>query len=97
MPTVIQGDFEWDADKNASNSEKHGIWFEDAVVVFAQIHYLSPSLRHESGEVRFFAVGIWETKEITVFFTWRGERRRIISARRARHEEREIYRDFTGA
>ncbi len=96
MPTVIHGDFEWDSEKNESNALKHGIRFEEAIVVFTEDHYIGLPIVHRSGETRYFSIGLLEEKEITVFYTWREPRRRIISARRARHEEREIYRDYAG-
>ena len=35
MPTVVEGDFEWDSDKAASNLRKHGVSFPEAATVFA--------------------------------------------------------------
>lgn len=35
MATVVEGDFEWDSEKAASNMEKHGISFFEAATVFA--------------------------------------------------------------
>ncbi|HET7503024.1 MAG TPA: BrnT family toxin [Kofleriaceae bacterium] len=35
MPTVVEGDFEWDSDKATSNLAKHGVSFADASTVFA--------------------------------------------------------------
>jgi uncharacterized protein len=35
MSTVIEGDFEWDAAKSASNLKKHGVSFFEAATVFA--------------------------------------------------------------
>ncbi|MCA9618231.1 MAG: BrnT family toxin [Myxococcales bacterium] len=31
MPTVVHGDFEWDADEADLNVAKHGVTFEEAV------------------------------------------------------------------
>ena len=35
MPTVVEGDFEWDSIKAESNLAKHGVSFAEAATVFA--------------------------------------------------------------
>ena len=35
MPTVVEGDFEWDSVKAESNLAKHGVSFPEAATVFA--------------------------------------------------------------
>ena len=35
MPTVVEGDFEWDSAKAESNLAKHGVSFPEAATVFA--------------------------------------------------------------
>lgn len=47
--------------------------------------------RKEFNEKRFLAIGEVDGRVITVVFTWRGERRRLITARRARRHEAEDY------
>lgn len=85
--------FEWDPDKNRQNIEKHGIDFEDAVEIFYGLHVVRPSGR--SGETRWIAIGETETRTVAVVFTWRGDQIRIISARRARSNEKRAYRKET--
>lgn len=87
------GGFEWDADKNRQNIEKHGIDFEEAIEVFYGWYVVRPSDR--SGEKRWIAIGETETRTIVVVFTWRGGQIRIISARRARRNEKRAYRKET--
>ena len=84
--------FEWDATKNAANIAKHGIDFEDAVRVFEGPTLLEQDERREYGEIRMIAYGVVDDRELTVIYTIRGTRRRIISARRAKKRERETYR-----
>jgi uncharacterized DUF497 family protein len=43
------------------------------------------------GEERVLAIGQCEDVIITIVCTWRGKRRRLISARKARRNERENY------
>ena len=37
MPTVVHGDFEWDADKAIQNVAKHGVSFEDAALAMRDL------------------------------------------------------------
>ena len=83
-------EFEWDPEKAATNYEKHGITFEGAASIFARPHLEERSDR--KGETRWIAVGRLEGRLITVVYTRRSGKIRIISARRARSDERERYR-----
>ena len=83
-------EFEWDERKCVANLAKHGIDFADAVRVFA-----GPTIELRSnrdGEERWIVVGAVEGRELAVVYTVRGGRCRIISARRARRNERGAYR-----
>lgn len=86
--------FEWDERKRLINIEKHGLDFEDAVFVFDGRPVLEAMTTHPEG--RLLTVALWEERFITVVWTWRGECRRIISMRVARHEERAAYRELFG-
>ncbi len=96
MPTIIYGNFEWDEDKNKSNLEKHDIAFEEATEIFYLDRYNSKPYLHAGLEFRSFSVGKINDVEITVVYTLRNARIRIISARRASYEEREYYRKIVG-
>jgi uncharacterized DUF497 family protein len=81
--------FEWDDQKAASNLAKHGIDFEDALLVFSSLCLTAPSPRGD--EMRFATIG--ELKGTVVVWTERdGGVKRLISARRARRDERDGYR-----
>ncbi len=83
-------EFEWDETKNRSNQEKHKISFEDAADVFndqGRINYKSD----RDGETRFKTIGKAYQSIIVVIYTTRKLLVRIISARRARKEERREY------
>ncbi|MCL4819262.1 MAG: BrnT family toxin [Vicinamibacteria bacterium] len=90
MATVTFGDFEWDADKAAANARKHGVSFEEAATVFLDLDYL---LTRDAIEAdRFVAIGMSVSAQtLFVVHCERGERVRIISARRATRAERETY------
>lgn len=87
--------FEWDERKRLVNIEKHALDFWDVGEVFAAPH-LVVSARHAGSEERWLAVGLLEGRFVTVVFTIRAETLRVISFRRARHEERSRYQDVLG-
>lgn len=90
MATVTFGDFEWDIDKAAVNAGKHGVSFEEATTVFLDLDYLL--VRDAVEADRFVAIGMSaQVRALFVVHCERGERLRIISARRATRAEREIY------
>jgi uncharacterized protein len=85
--------FEWDENKAESNFWKHGIQFEEAVTVFADPYLIfTEDSSHSQGEEREWAIGEMEDGSIVVVvFTMRGERIRIISARKATNRECQQY------
>ncbi len=84
--------FEWDPNKAEANFRKHGIEFIDAILIFDGPHITRLSPR--SDEVRFASIGYIGDDAVTVVWTPRDQDvRRIISARSARREEREAYRE----
>jgi hypothetical protein len=83
-------EFEWDTSKAATNVRKHGIPFELAVQVFAdpaRTEWRDDNLEEE----RLVTVGLVEGLELYVVYTVRAERVRLISARKATHDERKEY------
>jgi uncharacterized protein len=88
--------FEWSEQKRLENLSKHGIDFVDAKEIWQGEVLEVPSEQHEHWEQRYIAYGVLEGRIIAVVFTWRGEARRLISARRARRHERQDYQDIFG-
>jgi hypothetical protein len=86
--------FEWDPRKAADNWRDHGITFDKAVKAFADRFAVERIDEREAyGEERCNLLGICEGVILHVTYTERGERIRIISARRAeRHEQDDYYR-----
>ncbi|MRX49833.1 BrnT family toxin [Paracoccus sp. S-4012] len=82
--------FEWDDAKRQSALAKHGIDFLRAARVFRQPHRVLPAL--DGPEERWMAIGQLDGVIITVVFTRRGDAIRIITARRARRNERQDQR-----
>ena len=88
--------FEWYERKRLENLSKHGIDFLDAKEIWQSEVLEVPSGQQEHGEQRHIAYGVLEGRIIAVVFTWRGEARRLISARRVRRHERQDYQDVFG-
>ena len=88
-------EFEWDPDKSEANLKKHGISFHEASTVFGDplaISFNDPD--HSIGEHRFLTFGYSRMNQLLVIVhTERHGKTRIISARRATRQEREIYED----
>lgn len=83
-------EFEWDEDKRRKVLEKHGIDFVDLDVFFDGL-VLWGGARSDD-EPREMAVGWSGAALITVIFTRRGDKLRLITARRAREHEKRAYR-----
>ena len=89
----MDSEFEWDFVKAASNLEKHGISFAEAVTVFFDPLSLTiPDPVHSQGENRFVITGLsYQRRQLVVVHVDRGDRIRIISARLATPSERKKY------
>ncbi|MDR1650954.1 MAG: BrnT family toxin [Synergistaceae bacterium] len=83
--------FEWDDQKRIANIRKHHIDFNDAAAIYNGFVITSKTPQPNLTEERFLSIGLMRDIEIVVVFTKRGGNRRIISARRARKNEREKY------
>jgi uncharacterized DUF497 family protein len=83
--------YEWDEAKRQKTLDKHGIDFVDAAEVLVTEHLLLPA-RSEI-EQRSIAVGIVNGVVTAVIFTLRndGDTVRLITARKARRNERQQY------
>jgi uncharacterized DUF497 family protein len=81
--------FGWYEKKRASNLRVHKIDFEDVKKVFDGYTFIRRSDRH--GEVRYQIFGYFDGREIAVACALRGDLCWIISARRARKDERRKY------
>jgi uncharacterized protein len=85
-------EFEWDDAKAASNEGKHDVSFDEATFVFADDWMVSDNdLSSSHDEDRFLATGMVDLRMLTVSFTFRGTRIRIISARPATQREQHDY------
>ena len=87
--------FEWDTDKAKRNLGKHKVAFEEAATVFEDILSVTfPDPDHSVGENRYLTIGASRWRRILVIaHTNRGDRIRIISARKATRKERIFYEE----
>jgi len=83
-------EFEYDQKKSVSNQGKHGIDFDTARGLWLDPDLLEVPARTED-EPRFLVVGLIGNKHWSAIITYRGSRIRIISVRRSRVEEVELY------
>ena len=97
MPSA---EFGWDKSKEAANRRKHGVGFQQAQHAFLDEHrVIAEDLSHSGNEQRYFCFGFVDGGVMTVRFTYRDGRIRIIGAgywRKGRtiyeQENREIHR-----
>ena len=74
-------EFEWDERKDLENIAKHGVSFQMATKAFDDPKLvLAEDAEHSAGEQRYFAFGPVAEGILTVRFTLRGERVRVIGA-----------------
>lgn len=88
-------DFEWDEAKRLANVEKHGLDFLDAIELFDANHVMAPA-RTVGSEQRWCVIGLIDGRHVALIFTRRGDTIRVISLRRARHDERRQYEALFG-
>ena len=84
--------FEWDEAKSQRNLRERGLGFDTASEIFKGPVLEFEDARRNYGERRIIAVGEHKGRLLAVVYTWRGETRRIISARMANRRERNAYR-----
>jgi uncharacterized DUF497 family protein len=86
--------FEWNDAKAASNWRDHGVTFEMARDAFRDAFAVEAvDEGQDTTEERYVLLGMVENRLLFVSYTVRGERTRIISARRAEPFERRRYHD----
>jgi uncharacterized DUF497 family protein len=85
-------DFEFDLKKSASNKKKHGIDFEEAQELWLDPHLLEIEAR-STDEPRFLLIGKIGSKHCSAVITYRDDKLRIISMRRSRKEEVDLYEE----
>ena len=87
--------FEWNERKARANFRKHGISFEEAASVFGDPNAVTIyDVSHSTDEERFVTIGVSSKGPLVVTcHTDRGDRIRLISARKASAKERRQYEE----
>jgi uncharacterized DUF497 family protein len=94
-----RSDFEWDSDKDLINQDKHGVSFALAQLAFFGHHrIILEDLAHSESERRYYCLGRVADGILTVRFTYRSNKIRIIGAgywrkgKKIYEEENKIHR-----
>ncbi len=82
-------EFEFDRAKSQANREKHGVSLEEAAQIWQEA-YLEVEAR-TIDEPRWMVVGRIRGRVYACIYTRRGESIRLISCRRAREQEAQLY------
>ncbi|MET4696454.1 BrnT family toxin [Endozoicomonas lisbonensis] len=83
--------FEYDEAKSLTNKDKHGIDFDEATTLWEDDKLVCLPSKVKTDEKRLLFIGQIGTKHWTAIATKRGESLRIISVRRSRKNEVDIY------
>jgi uncharacterized protein len=83
-------EFEFDPDKSVKNREKHGIDFYETQKLWEDPDIIEIPAK-TTDEARFMVIGKIKDVFWSGVITYRGNKIRIISVRRSRREEIELY------
>ena len=84
--------FEWDGAKNRANIRRHGFDFAEAEQMFRGFLLVRPDTREDYGEERWIGIGMIQGRfAFAAFAEPSPDTIRVISLRRADHEERKEY------
>ncbi len=86
--------FEMDETKRQANLIKHGVDLIEAAEIFADFFISRIDRRTDYGEVRFAALWYVGGVAYVVVYTLRGDKIRLISARKAGSREIDRYKNF---
>jgi uncharacterized DUF497 family protein len=96
--TIISDDdkYEWDDKKNTLNMKNHGFAFSEITDIFDDPFFLEDyDVSHSAqNEDRYYGIGNINGMMVTVFFTERLSRIRLISARESEPPEEAMYNDY---
>jgi uncharacterized protein len=83
--------FEFDIKKSQLNKIKHGIDFNETQEIWdgPHVEFLAKDLE----ELRYAIIGTIKDRIYTCIFTMRGKKIRLISCRRSRSKERQLYEE----
>ena len=83
--------YEWDENKRLKNIRKHGIDFLGCEAIFEDYTVVMEDGRFPYYERRFITIGLLEERVVVVAHTETEELIEVISIRKAKRHEQEIY------
>ena len=86
-----ESDFEWDETKRRENLRKHGIDFREVYRLFWNATLEDYDWEHSESEERYKVLGLLGEEVTFCVYTERGQKRRIVTARKATGAERVLY------
>lgn len=86
-------EFEWDEGNRDKNQVKHGVPYQEIEEVFFNLPVVvSPDSRHSMKESRYLVLGQTDRRrKLSIIFTLRKNKIRVISARPMNQKERKFY------
>src|SRR5574341_1493704 len=94
MPDILRGikGFEWDEGNSRKNERRHGVTDRESEEVFFNKPLVVAQSSKGSPETRYAALGkTYGSRRLTVVFTVRTNKIRVISARPMSRSERKLY------
>ncbi|MBM2577847.1 BrnT family toxin [Jannaschia sp. Os4] len=86
--------WEWDDGKAEANLAVHGVSFADAVGMDFSTALEFEDRRYDYGETRWRVLGKIGGRLHMMIFTWRDDRRRVISLRKANRREERFHDEY---
>ena len=89
--------FTWHEPKRRQNLKRHGLDFADAEKLFAGPMLVFEDKREDYGEQRMIGIGLLDSLVVLVVHVESSEEIRIISMRKATHDETDQYYEYLGS
>jgi uncharacterized DUF497 family protein len=86
-------EIEFDEAKRRKILTERSLDLADAAAVFAEQHFQIEDLRKNYGETRFRVWGFLKGRRVSLVWTPRGNKRRIITLRHAHEHEHKIFQN----
>lgn len=95
LPDISQIEgFDWDKGNVEKNWKSHRVSFYECEEIFLRAPIVVPDIKHSAAEKRYFALGrTVRDRSLTVVFTIRQNKIRVVSARAMSKKEKIFYED----
>ncbi|WP_198362754.1 BrnT family toxin [Testudinibacter aquarius] len=89
-------DVEYNHLKRDNTLQQRGLDFAQAKQVFSGHHFTAEDSRQDYGEIRYITIGMLAERLVVIVWTWRNQKRRIISMRKANEREQQRFKQHLG-